>query len=130
MVAFKSLIVLAFAAVTLGAPNVRRQLEEGADCTYVVTPSANADGINLSSEVNFMIGDEVAIETNGPIFNGGLKASVNEDGSVTVSGKIAADNLKADELKALLTSWPGNVTLHGLPQNGNLLWTVNSVTCQ
>ncbi|KAF9262345.1 hypothetical protein L218DRAFT_1078103 [Marasmius fiardii PR-910] len=83
MLAFKFLLALAFAALAFGAPYGRRQLQEDADCTYyVVTPSADADGINL----------------------GGLTPSVNDDGSVAASEKIAASNLEADELKVLLMS--------------------------
>ncbi|KAF9262330.1 hypothetical protein L218DRAFT_1078091 [Marasmius fiardii PR-910] len=76
---------LAFAALAFGAPNRRRQLEEGATCTYI--------------------------------------------GDFTPSGKIAASNLEADELKALMMSWLGK-KLEGLPANGGLIWTVDNVTCQ
>ncbi|KAL0575357.1 hypothetical protein V5O48_006608 [Marasmius crinis-equi] len=128
MFATKSLVTLALAAIAFAAPNAPRQLEEGATCAYVVTPSSSADGINISEELNFTIGREIAIEADSPIFNGGLSPVENADGSFTATGTIAADSLTAEQLKALVTSWPGKM-LDGLPRNG-LTWTVDAVTCE
>ncbi|KAL0566413.1 hypothetical protein V5O48_015605 [Marasmius crinis-equi] len=128
MLATKSLVALALTAATLAAPNVRRQLEEGATCAYVVTPSSSAEGINLTEELNFIVGFEIAVESGSPIFNGGLTPVANADGSYTATGTISAEDLTSDELKDLVIAWPGKA-LQGLPKNGPLTWTVDDVTC-
>ncbi|KAK1227495.1 hypothetical protein PQX77_009509 [Marasmius sp. AFHP31] len=128
MLASQSFFVLILAAVAFAAPNARRQLEEGATCAYVVTPSSSADGINVAEELNFTIGREIAVEAQSGIFNGGLSPEPNADGSFTATGTISADSLTADELKELVTGWPGK-TLEGLPKNG-LTWEVVQVTCE
>ncbi|KAJ8073912.1 hypothetical protein AAF712_003334 [Marasmius tenuissimus] len=128
MFASKSLFVLLLTAVAFAAPSARRQLEEGATCAYVVTPSSSADGINVAEELNFTIGREIADEADSGIFNGGLSPEPNGDGSFTATGTISADSLTADQLKELVTAWPGK-TLEGLPKNG-LTWKVVQVTCE
>ncbi|KAJ8081563.1 hypothetical protein PM082_007408 [Marasmius tenuissimus] len=129
MVSYKAFITLAFAAVALAAPNARRQAAgEPANCSYVLTPSTTVgDDVNLVSEFNFAIGRTIAIESpsHDSIGGSGFTGVDNGDGTFTATGSIGTSAWTADELKAVVTAWPGR-SLQGfsIPE-----WEVESVTC-
>ncbi|KAL0061848.1 hypothetical protein AAF712_011290 [Marasmius tenuissimus] len=108
MVASKAFVTLVLAVVALAAPS-RRQItepppEDRVTCTYVLTPDPPVvDDSTLDGDHKF-----------------------DWNGSYEVNATTASNGLSADELKAIVTAWPGS-TLQG---RFVVEWEVGSVTCQ
>ncbi|KAF9269894.1 hypothetical protein L218DRAFT_992574 [Marasmius fiardii PR-910] len=120
----KQLITFALAAIAFAAPSFAGL----ASCDYNMTPSSSAAGIDLTTEFNYVIGRSVAVESPSHDSVGGTPFTGvdNGDGTFTASGVVGTSGLTDDQLKALVTTWPGQ-SLQGFAVRS---WRVNTVTCQ
>ncbi|KAK1219055.1 hypothetical protein PQX77_018245 [Marasmius sp. AFHP31] len=136
MVTSKTFVALALAAVAFAAPS-RRQIsppppEDRAACTYVMTPNppvVDDSTLDGDHEFDFTIATGIAVESPsqiGWVFGAPLPWVHNVDGSYEVNATTASNGLSADEVKALVTAWPGR----SLPGRFVAEWEVGSVTCQ
>ncbi|KAL0061859.1 hypothetical protein AAF712_011301 [Marasmius tenuissimus] len=135
MVASKAFVTFALAAVALAAPS-RRQIEEPppedrATCTYVMTPNPPVvDDSTLDNDAEFTFTIGVRLANDSPtqiawVFDNPLPWVHNEDGSYEVNATTAFNGLSADEVKAIVTAWPGQI----LPGRFVPEWAVGSVVC-
>ncbi|KAK1225685.1 hypothetical protein PQX77_011351 [Marasmius sp. AFHP31] len=138
MVSSKAFVALALAAMAFAAPSneakLRRQNEpsEPITCSYVLTPNPPlGDDANLTDrEFSLAISRQIATESPSHVawIFGTLPWVHNADGTYTVEATTATDGLTANQLKVLVTAWPGR----GQTLQGRLVpeWKVNSVVCQ
>ncbi|KAK1225686.1 hypothetical protein PQX77_011352 [Marasmius sp. AFHP31] len=154
MVASKVLVALALTAVALAAPS-RRQItepppEDRVTCTYVLTPDppvvddSTLDGdheldwnCHRKPKRNWLgirgslshhpIASLTVIDILASKYQGTPVPWIhNTDGSYDVNATTASNGVSADELKAIVTAWPGLT----LPGRFVAEWEVGSVTCQ
>ncbi|KAK7462157.1 hypothetical protein VKT23_007759 [Stygiomarasmius scandens] len=122
---FNTFIALAAIAVASAMPYKRQDQGDLASCVFVLTPDAPVAG-NLERELNFVIGDSLAIAAGNGIFidNVGVIITDVEDNNFTAQDDLSVDGKTAAETAAILTGFTGE-TKPGMLAN----WLFDSVNC-
>ncbi|KAJ8081627.1 hypothetical protein PM082_007473 [Marasmius tenuissimus] len=128
MLVYNSLLALLLVATVAFAQAERSVAGSPASCSYVFTTSSSVANVDPNTELNYVIGRQIAIESPSHDLvysDSGFTTTTNGDGSFTARGSIATTALTADQLKSLVTAWPGR-SLVGSKVSS---WSVDAVNC-